>query len=203
MKVWGIAGVLLLSTIVPLSGQTKAEPEAIQWLNWDQATSKSKEDKRKVLLNIYTSWCRWCDRMDEVTFSDPKVAKYINDKYHAVKFDAEYKEDISFNGKVYKYVKNGKTGYHEFAAELLNNRLSFPAVVILDEELQTIQTIMGFKPPQSFECIISYFGSNQYKLTPWSAYERNCMPQTQPARSEKQALQAQPKQSPQLRLIKN
>lgn len=203
MKAWGIVGLMLVSMVVALQGQTKAEVEAINWLPWEQAATKQKEEKRKVLLNIYTNWCRWCSRMDETTFGDPRIAAYVNEKYYAVKFDAEYKEDITFQGKTYKYVRNGKTGYHELAAELLNDRLSFPAVVILDEDWQTIQTIMGFKPPSSFECIVTYFGSNQYKNTPWSAYERNCSQTAQPVRSEKQALQPQPKQTPQLRLIKN
>ena len=58
----------------------------------------------------------------------------------AVRFDAEQKDEIEFNGKMYKFVKSGRNGYHELAAELLRGRLTFPTVVFMEEDAEDIQS---------------------------------------------------------------
>lgn len=194
------SAVSLLFLFGSVMGQT--DNEKINWMTWEQAAAKSREEKKKIILDVYTEWCRWCERMDQVTYQDPQIVKYINENYYAVKFDAEYKGDLEYQGKVYHFVKNGKNGYHELAAELLNGRLSFPSTVFLDEESELIQSIMGYKSPQQFDCIVTYFGANHYKNQPWSAYERSCMPPPQ-AKPEKQNLSTGNKQIPSPRLIKN
>ena len=133
---------------------------------------KSKTEKKKIFIDVYTEWCGWCKRMDETTFTDPKVVKYLNDNFYAVKFDAEQKQDITFNGKTYHFTKVGNRGYHELAAEWLNNRMSYPTSVYLDEEFKVIQPLPGFLEAARFEAIINYFASDSYKRTPWESYEK-------------------------------
>jgi len=152
--------------------------ETIQWLTWEQAMQKSNVEKKKFIVDVYTDWCGWCKRMDAATFRQPEIAKYVNENYYAIKFNAEYKEDIVFNGKTYKYVANGRRGYHELAAELLQGRLSYPTVVFLDETQKVIQPIPGYKDPTQFEQIITYFGRNEHLKTPWEAYQKTYQPLT-------------------------
>lgn len=136
----------------------------------------SRKEKKKLLLNVYTDWCGWCKRMEKGTFEEPNIARYINENFYPVKFDAEQKEDLEYKGKTYKYVKNGQRGYHELAAELLKGRLSFPTVVFLDEGMEVIQSIVGYKTPGQFERIATYFAQNHYKKTPWSIYQSSYKP---------------------------
>ncbi|MBK9336820.1 MAG: hypothetical protein IPM98_09615 [Lewinellaceae bacterium] len=103
---------------------------------------------------------------------DPSVAQYLNDNYYPVKLNAEQQEEITFNNKTYSFRKNGARGYHELAAELLNNRLSFPTVVFLDETMSVIQPIPGYLEAPKLEAILNYFGSDSHKTTPWETYER-------------------------------
>ena len=51
--------------------------------------------------------------------------------------------------------------------------MSFPTVVFLDEDFNLIQSIMGYKTPQQFEQIATYFGKDHFKKTPWSSYQKN------------------------------
>jgi len=92
------------------------------------------------------------------------------ENYYAVKFDAEDRSDIDFDGKVYKYVKNGKRGYNELAVALTRGQLSFPTIVFLDESNKLIQPIPGFQNAESFEMIATYFGEDHFKDTPWKRY---------------------------------
>ncbi|MBR9920811.1 MAG: DUF255 domain-containing protein [Bacteroidetes bacterium] len=145
----------------------------IQWMSWEEAVAASNENPKKVIVDIYTDWCGWCKRMDTNTFQQEKIANYINENYYAVKFDAEQKEDIEFNGKKYSFVNNNRRGYHELAAELTKGRLGYPTTVFLDEELSVIQSIAGYKSPEEFEIIITYFAGNFHKKMPWDKYRES------------------------------
>lgn len=166
------AGVLPSSTPLPGS-HALSSGSSVTWLSWEDAMARQSRDGGKVFLSIYTDWCGWCKRMDLQTYGHSKIAAYLNANFHPVKLDAEYKAPLSYQGKTYEFVKNGKRGYHELAAELLRGRLSYPGVVFLDEEGKVIQAIVGFKTPQQFERILTYFAENHYKRTPWGVYARN------------------------------
>ena len=149
-----------------------SEGTAIKWMSFEEAVEKSKTNPKKIFIDLYTEWCGWCKRMDHDTFSDEDIANYLNKNYYSVKFDAEFKGDIVYNGKTYKFVQNGRRGYHELAAALANGRLSFPTTVFLDEQTRLIQAIPGYKDPLMFEQIITYFGDDMHKKMPWEKYQR-------------------------------
>lgn len=153
---------------------------AVHWMKFDQAVQLSQKNKKKLLVDIYTDWCSWCKYMDKNTYADEKVIQNINKYYYAVKFNAEQKEDIQFNGKTYRYVRTARGGYHELAAELLKGQLGFPSTVFLDESQGVLQSIQGYQDPANFEKIVVYFGENHYKKTPWTKFEREYQPAAAP-----------------------
>jgi thioredoxin-related protein len=144
----------------------------INWMTIGEAVEKSKTEKRKIYIDIYTDWCGWCKHMDSTTFVTPAVANYINEHYYAVKFNAEQTGDVVFKDKTYRFKKEGNRGYHELAAEWLNNRFTFPTAVFLDENLNSIQPISGYLDGAKMEAILNYFGTNSHKTTPWETYEK-------------------------------
>ena len=99
---------------------------------------------------MYTDWCGWCKVMDRETFTDEEVIKYINEHFYAVKFNAEQKEPIEYDGKTYNYVASGRRGIHTLAYSLLQGRASYPSFVFLDEELNHLGVSRGFKKPDAF-----------------------------------------------------
>ncbi|NBC07353.1 MAG: DUF255 domain-containing protein [Bacteroidetes bacterium] len=149
----------------------------IDWVSWEDALVLSETEPQKLLLYIHTSWCSWCKRMDANTFNQPEVADYVNASFYPVKFDAEQQQQLEYKGKVYEFVKNSKHGYHELAAELLKGRMSYPSVVFMDEEMEVIQSIIGFKTRDEFMKILAYFGENHYMKTPWSTFKKEYQPQ--------------------------
>jgi len=152
------------------SSRDGEEDLGINWVTFEQAVELAKKEKKKIFIDVYTDWCGWCKKMDANTFSKQEIAKYMNQKFYSVKLNAEQKEDIVFNGLTYKFVPSGKRGYHQFAAALLNNRLSFPTVVFLDEDFNMLQPVPGYQQPESFNQIIRYFGDDHYKNSSWEGY---------------------------------
>lgn len=169
---------LSILTLLICSGIFLSAKAQINWLSWEEAQAKNKNEPRKFIVDVYTQWCGWCKKMDKATFQQADISSYINKNYYAVKFDAETKSDINFKDKVFKYVKQGSGGYHQLAAEITFGKLSYPTIVFLDEKLNVIQPIPGYKDPYSLDKIMKYFAEDYYKTTPWKKYEEMC-PQQQ------------------------
>lgn len=166
---------LFLGSVLSLSAQ-------VNWMSWEEAMEAAKQEPRKIFVDVVTSWCTYCKKMDKETFSNPYVAKYLNENYYPVKFDAQQPNDIEFNGKVYSFVRKGeRTSYHQLAAEIMNGRLSYPTIVFLDENQKIIQSIAGYRGALEFELFITYFGEDYHKNMPWSSYKRQKPKGTVPA----------------------
>jgi len=147
----------------PSSTEVTKTGGEIAWMSWAEAIEKNKTDKKKVFIDMYTDWCGWCKKMDASTFKDPTVAKYLNDNFHAVKFDAEQKEPITFRGQTYEFTKAGRRGAHGLAVALLNGRLGYPSFVYLDENMDGISVSPGFKKADGLMNELTWIGSNSYK----------------------------------------
>jgi len=148
------------------------QAQDINWISWEEAVELSKTDAKpkKIFVDVYTDWCGWCKKMDQNTFQNPEVSKYMQDDFYMVKMDAEGKEPIVYQGKTFKYVPSGRRGYHELAAALLQGKMSYPTVVFLDESLNMLSPVPGYQQVEPFMQIAKYFGENIYKDKDWQSY---------------------------------
>ena len=142
----------------------------VKWYTWEEAVEASANEKRKIFVDVYTDWCGWCKRMDKATFNDPSISKYLNDDFYAVKLNAEQRADINFKGHVFKFVSSGRRGYHQLAYELLNGRMSYPTVVVLNENFERILISPGFQKPKDFEYVLKFAAEDHYKKTTWQNF---------------------------------
>ncbi len=154
------------------SKATKDASKEIEWLSLDEIQERMKKEPRKVYVDVYTDWCGWCKRMDAGTFANAEIIKLVNEKYYAVKFDAETKEIIVFKGKEYKHVTGGRNGYNELAAEILNGQLSYPTTVYFDQQLNEIFPVPGYQDPKMFEKVLNYVHTDSYKKMQFAEYEQ-------------------------------
>ncbi len=161
---------------VSLSASTFGQAP-VKWYTFEEALDLMKVEKRKIVIDVYTDWCGWCKRMDKSTFQKQHISNYLNENYYPVKLDAEQKETINFAGQKFKFVDQGKgKSYHEFALAVTRGQLSYPTVVFIDEDLNIIQSIPGFRSAAEFEMIMTYFGENKHKEEPWSSYQKSYTP---------------------------
>src|SRR5690606_21092627 len=85
-----------------------------------------------------------------------------------VKFNAEQREDVVFNGTTFKFIESGNRGYHQLAASLLNNQLSYPNFVFLTEQFHIVPVVAGysslpgFQKPEQFHFYLSYVGEDHF-----------------------------------------
>jgi len=67
----------------------------VNWYPWgDDAFETATKLGRPVLLSIGYSTCHWCHVMEEESFEDEEIARYLNENYVAIKVDREERPDV-------------------------------------------------------------------------------------------------------------
>lgn len=161
--------ILFCLAVLPLGSMA----QEVKWLSWDEAAklAETEQNPKKIFIDVYTDWCGWCKKMDKDTFQNAEVAEYMSKNYYMVKLDGEGKEPIVFRGKTFKFVPSGRNGYHEFAAALMQGKMSYPTTIFLDEKMNMLSPVPGYQKPEPFLKIAKYFGENIHKEKDWNTYD--------------------------------
>lgn len=149
----GLAIMLFAAT----SGQEK-----VKWYSIEEAVQLASENPRVLVIDVYTDWCGWCKRMDADTFSDPAVAELMNKHFYPVKLNAEGKEDVVIGDRTFKFVDNGRRGYHEIAAVVTKGRLSYPTISYVDGQGRVLEASPGYKNAEQFKVYLAYYKEEAY-----------------------------------------
>ncbi len=163
-----ILAILILLFVVPATAQDQAK---IKWHSIEEAAALTGKKKKKIFVDLYTSWCGWCKKMDANTFTDPIIIEYMNDNFYAVKLDAETSDTLTINGQQYVNPKPGtRRSSHQLAIALLNGKMSYPSFAFLDEEVKLITVLPGYKPPEKLEPVLHYIAEEAYKKESYQDY---------------------------------
>ncbi len=167
---------LLVVLGMPAIAQKKApKPEAasgeINWISIQEAEQRMKTKPKKILIDVYTSWCGWCKVMDKKTYSNPKVVSYINDNFYAIKLDAETKDSIQFQGQKFGYKQEYKANM--LAVQMLNGQMAYPTTVIMEEGFRNPMPLQGYLEVGNMEMVLKYVGEKIYKHTQFDEYQKS------------------------------
>ncbi|HMJ52298.1 MAG TPA: thioredoxin domain-containing protein [Polyangiaceae bacterium] len=67
----------------------------VNWFPWGEAAfERATELRRPIFLSVGYSTCHWCHVMEEESFEDEEIARYLNDHYVAIKVDREERPDV-------------------------------------------------------------------------------------------------------------
>jgi thioredoxin-related protein len=164
------AGVEVRAGSAVRAESTVGAESGVSWMSVEQAADKLQQEKRPVLIDLYTTWCGWCRQMDKKTYSNKKVAEYLQDKFYTVKVDAETHAVINWNGKTYQF--NPQYRSNEFALYLTHGRLEFPTTIIITPGEEP-QAIPGYMEPKELELLVRYFGDGAYKTRSFDSYQKD------------------------------
>ena len=166
-----LIGALIAMTALTAKAQEIADETpkaAVNWLTLEEAQALNAEAPRKIFIAFYTDWCGWCKVLNNNTFQNPEVAKYLNALFYPVRFDGQGKEPAVFNGQTFNF--NPQHKYHDLAVELLQSNMAFPSTILLIEDSRIL--IPGYMPPEGLLPILIYFGYNYYQKISWEDFQQ-------------------------------
>ena len=170
---------LLVALFIVLVSPLYAQDE-IRWMSMNEALEAQKKVPKKIIMDVYTSWCGPCKLLDKNTFGNKDVIKFVNNNYYLVKFNAEGTEsityqDFTYTNPNYQEGRKGRNSQH-----LLANALKisgYPTIVFFKENGDLIQPIVGYKTPEQIEIFLKMIANDDYlKLTTgeaWQEYQKN------------------------------
>lgn len=132
----------------PITTETAEMP----WVDLGNVESMVAKSPKKVLVDVYTSWCGPCKMMDRNTFSNKDIVDIVDKSFYPVKFNAEGGDPIKFKGKTHKNPKydpakaKRRNSRHELASFF--NVRGYPTLVVLNEKMEIVDKIVGYKTPQ-------------------------------------------------------
>ena len=84
----------------------------VNWFAWgDEAFDLAKRLGLPVLLSVGYATCHWCHVMEEESFEDLEIARYLNEHFIAIKVDREERPDIDSIYMVALQVLTGGGGW--------------------------------------------------------------------------------------------
>ncbi len=102
---------------------------AVAWeRDLPSALARAGNEKKVVMVDFYTDWCKWCRRLDETTFADGSVQKALQGVV-TVRLNAE---------------KDGRDAAARFNVD------GFPTIIFLDPAGSEIGRIPGYMEPGPF-----------------------------------------------------
>lgn len=141
--------------------------QQINWISINELEDVLKTNEKNIIIDIYTNWCGPCKLMEKNTFQNKYISKFINENYHAVKFNAEGNETVTFTEKVFQNpnfdVKrvNTRNATHEFTRFL--GVSAYPTTIFLDKDMSLITPVRGYLIPKQLEIYLELFKNDQYK----------------------------------------
>ena len=133
---------------------------SVTWVTFNEGLTKAKAENKKVVLDVYTDWCSWCKKMDAEVYTDPAVAKLLQEKFVAIKLNAEASSSISYDNNSYTNA--------EFSQAL--GVTGYPATVFFGTDTKPITLLPGYVDAERFATILRYIGDDHYKSISFDDY---------------------------------
>jgi len=160
--------ILLFSTTL-----MSQEENSIRWTDMQSAINNSKTNGKIIFVDVYTTWCGWCIRMDQTTFKDEAVVKMLNEHFVSVKYNAEGSDTIFYNGEAYTNPNPGRTrSTHGFTYALLGQRFGYPSFAFMDANGKVIGVLPGYQQPAQLLSVLKYFYTEAYLKTSYEEWAK-------------------------------
>jgi len=147
--------------------------EMVHWYTFNEALELNKANPRKTIIDIYSNSNTGAMVMNETTFTDPFIAEYLNKNYYPVKLLAESTDTMLVGEQKFYNEMKGTNYPHQLAIALLQGKMSYPALVYVNENSQIINVVNGYMTPKGIEPILKFFAADLYKSNKYEDFMKS------------------------------
>ena len=113
---------LILSAAIP----AKTEETGIVFFEgtWQEAMKQAAKENKLIFLDLSTSWCGYCKKLKQNTFTDKKVGAYFNKRFINIELNGEHGEGLRLA--------------HKFGVS------EYPTLLLVDKKENALLTSEGY-----------------------------------------------------------
>lgn len=158
---------IVLILVIAVLSTFNSMAQEIKWVTFNEAIALQKKAPKKIMMDVYTSWCGPCKMLDKNTFHNKDVVEYVNKHYYAVKFDGEGNQEVKYKDNTYTNPNynpakaNSRNSAHQLASYLQIS--AYPTIVFFDEKAEVIAPIRGYQTPVQLELYLKMFKADEHK----------------------------------------
>ena len=126
--------------------------QSVEPISLEKALKLAPTEGKKILVDVYATWCPYCQRMHSEVYPSGSVQEAISKYFFWVKIDVEGEEMIKYHGE--------EMTEAQFAQALENTNV--PTVYFLNEEGAILGTQPGYFEEEVFANLLNFVGSDAY-----------------------------------------
>jgi thioredoxin-related protein len=131
----------------------KKKTQAIEWHAFDKGLELAQQQKKLMVVDIYTDWCHWCKVMDKDTYGNSEVVAFARQNVIMTKLNAETTERFKFKGASY----SGRE------LSMMFGVTGFPTTAFMNDKGELIAKVPGFIPADRFTLILKFLVGRWYE----------------------------------------
>lgn len=130
-----------LTTASAEASETAESGAQIDWMAYEEGVARGKENQKKVFLNFYADWCKYCKVMDQKTFTDESVVAYLNENFIPIRVNSDKQKKVARDYNVQ----------------------ALPVSWFIAEDGENIGSQPGYVPPDMMLPLLKYIHTDSYK----------------------------------------
>ncbi len=150
-------------------GTVPTDSLKVNWIDATTAFERSEKENKKIFIFFYSDWSVPAKLMEQVSFEDTVVAKFINENYLPVRFNVTSKDTVKLHENNFINQQSGHP-YHDFAVSILNGDMKMPNMVFLTPKIELITKTQGYFTDKTVEPVLNYFSGDAFKTVNWETY---------------------------------
>lgn len=110
--------------------------------NWNEVKAEAIRQHKNIFIDLYTTWCGPCKKMEKTTFADSSVIDFMNKNFVSIRIQCDStKHDDTFVRSWYPFAKDIIDKY---------NVSGFPTFLYFDGYGNILSKELGFQSSETF-----------------------------------------------------
>lgn len=144
--------IVLITFVLLTPADLFAQQERIKPISLDEALTRASQENKKILIDVYASWCPYCQRMHSNVYTNDDVLNAISDHFLWVKINVESEDMVTYKGSEFTEA--------QFARALENENV--PTTYFMNDEGAIIGVQPGYLEAEVFSNLLNYIGSDAF-----------------------------------------
>ena len=129
-----------------------AQSQTVEPIPLQEALKLAPAEGKKILVDVFATWCPYCQRMHSEVYPSEEVQKAIIDYFLWVKIDVESDVMVNYHGE--------EMTQAQFASALENQNV--PTTYFLNSEGAILGKQPGYLKQDVFVNLLNFIGSDAY-----------------------------------------